>query len=224
MSNIIASSQLQREGMTVFNGAGLSFVKNSHAYERLPYCLVPTAYATVPQHMADEVVVEMNETDVADADVLRIYEIGYHIIPTVKEEDLEKVVGDVRSTIEREGGSFIAEGAPSMMKLSYPMSAREGDRRVEHDRAYFGWIKFEAGVESVSALSDILKPNPNFLRFVIFKTVREDTRAKMKAPTLREVKRTDTIKSAPRRAPTEESSAPVSEVDLEKALLDITTE
>ena len=154
----------------------------------------------------------------------RIYEIGYHIIPTVKEENIEKIVGEIRSAIEKDGGSFIAEGAPSLMKLSYAMSAREGDRRVEHDRAYFGWIKFEAGMEIVVALSEMLKKDPSFLRFVIFRTVREDTRAKMKAPTLREVKRTDTIKSAPRRAPTEESAAPVSEVDLEKALQDITQE
>jgi len=54
--------------------------------------------------------------------------------------------------------------------------------------------------------------------------VREDTRAKMKAPTLREVKRTDTIKSSPRRVPTEGSTAPVSEEDLEKAIQDITSE
>ncbi len=43
----------------------------------------------------------------------------------------------------------------------------------------------------------------------------------MKAPTLREVKRTDTIKSSPRH---EEVSAPISEADLEKALQDITTD
>lgn len=173
--------------------------------------------------MIDEEVMEVNETG-ANSDVLRIYEIGYHIIPTVKEEDLEKIVGEVRSAIEKEKGSFIAEGAPSLMKLSYPMSAREGDRRIEHDRAYFGWIKFEAGARSATIISDLLTSNPNFLRFVIFRTVREDTRAKMKAPTLREVKRTDTIKSTPRRAPTEENAAPVSEADLEKALQDITVE
>ena len=40
----------------------------------------------------------------------RIYELGYHIIPTVKEEDVEKIVGGIRSVIEKAGGSFIAEG------------------------------------------------------------------------------------------------------------------
>ncbi|KKW09402.1 MAG: hypothetical protein UY44_C0002G0042 [Candidatus Kaiserbacteria bacterium GW2011_GWA2_49_19] len=166
----------------------------------------------------------------------RVYEIGYHIIPAVKEEDIEKTVGEIRKAIESshpkddrpsEGAgktTFIAEGAPSLMKLAYPMSVREGEKYTEYDRGYFGWIKFEAPATIVSTLNDALKSNTNILRFVIWRTVREDTRAKIKAPTLREVKRTDTIKSTPRRAPAEEVAAPVSEEALEKALQDITQE
>jgi ribosomal protein S6 len=154
----------------------------------------------------------------------RIYEIGYHIIPTIKEEDVEKIVGNIRSIIEKAGGSFITEGAPSLIKLAYPMSVREGEKYTEYDRGYFGWIKFEAPASIVAVLNNALKINPSILRFVIWRTVREDTRAKIKPPAMREVKRTDTIKSAPRRSHAEESSAPVSEADLEKALKDITTE
>lgn len=158
-----------------------------------------------------------------ETDSLQIYEIGYHVIPTVKEEDLEKVVGTLRSAIEKEGGTFITEGAPSMTRLAYPMSIREGEKHAEYDRGYFGWIKFEAKPAAAAALTVTLKANGNFLRFIIWKTIREDTRAKMKAPTLREVKRTDTIKSTRVRA-AEGTAAPVSEVDLEKALQDITAE
>src|SRR3989338_692451 len=156
----------------------------------------------------------------------RIYEIGYHIIPTVKEEDIEKTVGEIRKVIESsvEKTAFIAEGAPSLMKLAYPMSVREGEKYTEYDRGYFGWIKFEAPASIVAVLNNALKTNPNILRFVIWKTVREDTRAKIKPPAMREVKRTDVIKSTPRRAVTEEVAAPVSEEDLEKAIQDITTE
>ncbi|MBI4129044.1 MAG: 30S ribosomal protein S6 [Parcubacteria group bacterium] len=154
--------------------------------------------------------------------VSRIYEVGYHVIPSVAEENLEKVVGGIRATIEKAGGSFIAEGAPTLTKLAYPMEAREGDRRVSHDRGYFGWVKFEAPVAIADMLEEALKADANILRSIVFRTVREETRARMKAPTLREVKRTDTIKSSPRRP--EEESAPISEVDLDKALQDITTD
>jgi len=152
--------------------------------------------------MADEAVVDAVETG-SGADDLRIYEIGYLIVPSVKEEDLEKIVSTVRTEIEKAGGSFIAEGAPSMTRLAYPIAVRQGDRTEEHDRGYFGWIKFEAEIAAVRSLEESLKLK-DILRFIVFRTVREDTRAKMKAPTLREVKRTDTIKTT-RRA--EESAA-----------------
>lgn len=157
-----------------------------------------------------------------DAGVSRVYEVGYHILPTTKEEDLDKIVGSARTIIEKAGGSFIAEGAPALTRLSYPMSIREGEKHIEYDRGYFGWIKFEADVAIVKVLDESLKKNPSLLRHIVFQTVREDTRAKYRAPQLREVKRTDTIRAAPRRA--EESAAPVSEEQLEKALEDITAE
>jgi ribosomal protein S6 len=153
--------------------------------------------------------------------VLRIYEVGYHIAPSVKEEDLDKVVASVRAVIEKEGGSFIAEGAPSLTKLSYEISGREGGKRVDYDRAYFGWLKFEAPVSVAAALEEALKGDTSILRHIVFQTVREETRARLKAPTLREVRRTDTLKPAVKR---EESTAPVSEAELEKALQDITAE
>ncbi len=172
--------------------------------------------------MADETVVDMNGTDSAEEVVLRIYEVGYHIVPDTKEEDLDQVVAGIRSVVERGNGSFIAEGAPSLMKLAYPIFVRTGEKTAEYDRGYFGWIKFEAPVAVVQMLDAALKQSKDVFRFIVFQTVREDTRAKMKAPQLREVKRTDVIKQAPRRV--EEASAPVSEEDLEKALQDITTE
>lgn len=170
--------------------------------------------------MTDEVLSEETSSD--SESVARIYEIGYTIVPSVKEEDIEKIVGTIRSEIEKKGGSFIAEGAPSMIRLAYAVAAEEGGKRVEHDRAYFGWIKFEGIVETARELEELLKHNANVLRSIVFRTVREDTRAKMKAPQLREVKRTDTIKTIARRP--EEVAGPVSEEELEKALSEITND
>ena len=155
--------------------------------------------------------------------VTRVYEAGYTIVPTVKEEDVEKVVTSIRSEIEKLGGTFIAEGAPSLIKLSYAMDKREGERLVGYDRGYFGWLKFEASTDSAAKLMAVLNANKEILRSIVFKTLREDTRAKFKAPTLREVKRTDTIKASPRAVASEEKEA-VSEVDLEKALETMTQE
>lgn len=171
--------------------------------------------------MAEEMGTIANET--SDTEVVsRIYEAGYHVIPTVSEDQVEKIVGEMRAIIEKAGGSFIAEGAPALTKLAYEMDAREGDKHVSHDRAYFGWLKFESPVEGVHLLDAALKTNQSILRHIVFQTVREETRARMKAPTLREVKRTDTIKPTARRE--EQAAGPVSEEELEKALQDITKE
>lgn len=172
--------------------------------------------------MAKDIVAENDAKDTLEAGELRIYEVGYHIIPTVKEEELDGVVGKIRALIEKAGGSFIAEGAPVQMKLSYPMSIRENERHSEYDHSYFGWLKFEAPVEAALALEKALQADMQILRSIVFRTVREETRARLKLGTLREVRRTDTIKAPVRRV--EEVSAPVSEVDLDKALEELTTE
>ncbi|HUO50476.1 MAG TPA: 30S ribosomal protein S6 [Candidatus Paceibacterota bacterium] len=170
--------------------------------------------------MAEKAVAKHAESDV-EPGLSRVYEIGYHVAPVVKEEDVEKVVAEIRAAIEKVGGSFITEGAPSLTRLAYEITGLEGGKRVEYDRAYFGWLKFEAPAAAAKELDESVKGNKSILRHIIFKTVREDTRAHIKAPTLRTVARTDTIKTAPKR---EENAAPVSEIDLDKAIEDITAE
>ena len=171
--------------------------------------------------MAEEVQATV-ENDMQETAASRVYEVGYHIIPTVKEDAIEGIVGSIRAVIEKAGGSFIAEGAPVQMKLSYPMVAREGDKNVEYDRGYFGWIKFEASVEASESLGESLTADRNILRHIIFRTVREETRARMKIPTLRDVRRTDAIKAPTRHV--EDTTIAVSEVDLDKAIETLTTE
>lgn len=151
--------------------------------------------------------------------ILRVYEAGYHIVPQTKEEELDTVVAQVRAVIEKAGGSFISEGAPALLKLAYPMMTREGDKNVEYDRGYFGWLKFEAPGEVVEDLREFFAGSRDIFRSIVFKTVREDTRAKLKGPQLREVKRGETLKPTVRK---EEAAAPVSEADLDKALETIT--
>lgn len=151
--------------------------------------------------------------------VLRVYEAGYHIVPHTKEEDLDGVVAEIRSIIEKAGGTLIAEGAPALMKLAYPMTTREGDKNVTYDRGYFGWLKFEAPTEVTEALKEYFAGTRAIFRSMTFKTIREDTRAKIKLAPMREVKRGEALKPTVRK---EEAAAPVSEADLDKALETIT--
>ena len=170
--------------------------------------------------------VKAPETD-ADTSVLRVYEAGYLILPTVAEEELDGVVAEIRALIEKAGGSLIAEGAPISQKLAYTMYVNLGGKRVAYDRASFGWLKFEADGEAAEALRDMLEKNPSILRSILFKTVREDTRAVARTQQggqgmLREVKRTDTIKSTPAKGAQEGAGEEVSQEALDKSLDELT--
>ena len=154
--------------------------------------------------------------------IVRIYEAGYHISPEVKEEDLDGTISKMRKIIEKADGTLISEGTPVLMKLSFPIFKREGEKTHEYDRGYYGWLKFEASPECSEELRDALLTNTNIVRSSVIRTLREDTRAKIKAPTLREVRRTDGPKMATRRV--EAPSAPVSEEKLDKALETLTLE
>ena len=185
---------------------------------RADFDLLPMgAHDTVPRHMAEANVTMLPEIS-ADEVTSRVYEIGYHVLPTTNEAEVESVVAEVRAMIEKAGGRFLAEGAPSLIKLAYPIAGKAG----ESDRGYFGWIKFEAPIAAAEVLQEWLASHKSILRSIVFQTVREETRARFKTAVLRDVKRSDILKAAPRQI--EETSAPISEAELEKAISDITSE
>jgi len=170
--------------------------------------------------MTETVVLEENvETSAEEG--LRIYEIGYMLVPTKKEEEVEASVTEIRAMIEKAGGKFLAEGAPTLQRLSYLISVREKGKHVDHDRGYFGWLKFEAPTEVAATLEKALREMDGVMRSILFRTVREETRARFKTAAIREVRRGDILKAAPRA---EETAAPVSEEDLDKAIEGITAE
>lgn len=149
---------------------------------------------------------------------MQVYELGYHILPTVVADDLEGEVGKLRSAIEKRGGSFIAEGTPETVNLAYPMFVNYGGKQTKYERAYFGWMKFEMDREQAVALrEEDLATNAQVLRFTLFKTTREETRAQLQteqSTILREVKTTGTLE----KKQVAEEGGEVSEEALEKSI------
>lgn len=127
----------------------------------------------------------------------QVYELGYHILPTVTADDLEGEIAKIRSAIEARGGSFITEGTPEMTTLAFPMYVNNGGKKAKYETAYFGWIKFEMEhAQAVALEKDDIKPNAQILRYILIKTTREETRAQLQTEQntiLREVKTTGTI-------------------------------
>jgi len=105
----------------------------------------------------------------------RIYELGYHLIPTLAEEQIPKASGAVRGMIERISKDIIAEELPVFIDLAYQVIKTVEHKNKRFDEAYFGWIKFEAEPAGIAALEEELKKDGNVLRYLIVKTLREDT-------------------------------------------------
>lgn len=114
---------------------------------------------------------EMKDSD------MRVYELGYLIVPSVSEEDLPKKVGELRDVIEKAGGVFIADEHAKKIALAYEMIKNIANVNVRFNEAYFGWMKFECDPSKVRGIEETVARDTDVIRSLLFKTVRESTLA-----------------------------------------------
>lgn len=104
-----------------------------------------------------------------------VYEVGYLIVPTVSPDHIGKEVEAIKAVLAQNGASVISEDAPKLRTLYYKMLKVVGPVRHKFDTAHFGWIKFEAKAESAKEIDKAFKSNEKVLRFLLIKTVEENT-------------------------------------------------
>lgn len=105
----------------------------------------------------------------------KVYELGYLLVPTLSEENMPGVFGNLKELISSLGGVYISDEMPKMMTLAYPMLKVVANVRSKFSTAYFGWIKFTMDGEQVVELKSKLDFDPTIIRFLILKTVKENT-------------------------------------------------
>jgi len=105
----------------------------------------------------------------------QVYELGYHIVSTVAEENVPKEVEILKEIVLQDGGSLISEGEPKLINLAYSMTKSVADIKKVFNTAYFGWLKFETKSELMPKIKKAVDENPNILRYLLIKTVRENT-------------------------------------------------
>ncbi|MFA7285779.1 MAG: 30S ribosomal protein S6 [Candidatus Paceibacterota bacterium] len=113
----------------------------------------------------------------------KIYEVGYLLAPTLSEEEVPTIVGNLKELVSSLKGEFISEEMPKMIPLAYTMLKVVQNVRSKFDDAYFGWVKFEMDSVGILELKKKLDLDPNIIRFLILKTVRENTLAQKRFPT-----------------------------------------
>ena len=149
-------------------------------------------------------------------DTRPIYEIGFHVVPTVDEAGAAKVADMIKAAVVKNDAEVISEAAPSRMRLSYTIERATAGAREKYDEAYFGFIKFAIEREHVAGLEQILRANREILRYLFVQTIREDIVSAPRRVTFASDRlEGETIKK-PVAEP--EKSAEVSEEDLEKSI------
>lgn len=130
--------------------------------------------------------------DVEREERLKVYELGFHFVPTLSEDDVTVKFSELKSFVEKLGGEFISEDAPKPINLAYDISKTVKAVKKWYKNAYFGWIKFTLVPEEIEALEKQVKEYEPVLRYLLISTVRENTMAE--APRERNGKngRTDT--------------------------------
>lgn len=135
-----------------------------------------------------------SEAEADESSEPRLYELGYHIVPTVPEEGVGEEMSKLKDIVERHGGVFAGEEMPRSMQLAYPMSKVVNNKKSTYNTAWFGWMRFQVTPVEAEALYGELKQYETILRFILMKVEQEkkrDAPKKMKFLSNREEKKED---------------------------------
>lgn len=142
-----------------------------------------------------------------------VYEIGYHLVPTLAEDAVAAEVAKLRTMLG--DAEIITDEAPRKMTLSYVIERPGAGRREKYGEAYFGFIKFAIDKEHINGIEAALRANRTVLRYLLITTTREEI-----APTRRAVFTSDRLEGEVLKKPVavEEKAAEVSEEELDKSI------
>lgn len=116
-----------------------------------------------------------DENEIKEETNERVYELGYLLVPNIEEADLPVLYGNLKELVSSLGGISIADEMPKKIPLAYTMVKVLANVRNKFDTAYFGWIKFTMESGKVLELKKKLDLDPKIIRFLILKTVKENT-------------------------------------------------
>lgn len=109
-------------------------------------------------------------------DTLRIYEVGFHFDPTISDDKIDSALDSMREIVKSSGAVILSDNIiKEQIDLAYKMDSVFENKKRVFDKAYFGWIKFETTPESIPVIEADIKKNPIVFRFLITKTIRENT-------------------------------------------------
>lgn len=135
-----------------------------------------------------------------------VYEIGYLMVPSIAEENLGGEVTAFKDALTAKGVTFISDEYPRMMELAYEMSRSIMNKKQKFSYGYFGWVKFETTTEAAVVIKDMMDKNETFIRYLMIKTVRENTMSQKRAYKTDGPRRKQATKTDAEQAPIDEEA------------------
>ncbi len=108
-------------------------------------------------------------------DTSKVYELSYILASNISNDDLASEVAFIQDLVSKNGGDYISGENPVMIDLAYPMLKTTPTFRGKFTKGYFGWMKFEIEPESLSEIKKTLDLSSKVVRFLLVKTIRENT-------------------------------------------------
>ena len=156
--------------------------------------------------------------EVEIADRTTVYEVSYLLLSSLAIEQVSSKADEIKKKILSLGGDVFAGEEPVLIDLAYPMTKTVGVTRRKETTGYFGWMKFEMESGVINAVKKFLEESDIVLRFLIIKTVKENTllNGKMKFQKENTVKKEDELTESP-----EEDVKVTLPEDLDKSIDDL---
>lgn len=117
----------------------------------------------------------MENIIIEKGDNATVYEVSYLLLPSLALEQVPGKAAALKDALTSLGGEIISLESPVLIDLSYSMTKVVQTTRHKVSKAYFGWMKFEMGSEEVEKVKKALDIDADVLRYLIVKTVRENT-------------------------------------------------
>ena len=108
-------------------------------------------------------------------DLATIYEVSYLLLPSLALEQVPARALTLTKAVESAGGELVSSENPILVDLAYPMTKVVQTTRHKCASGYFGWMKFEMEKDGIAEVKKFLDLDETVLRYLIIKTVKENT-------------------------------------------------
>lgn len=149
-----------------------------------------------------------------DPEKVSQYEFAFHILPTVAEEEVPAVFGDLKTLIDHEGGIIMGEEAPQRFDLAYQVSKSVEGRNLRYNHSYFGWVRFTLESSKLEHLKTEIVHKDSVFRFLIIKLDRSEVARPIKFFEQKHKK----VEEDTKKEKVEEVKKEISEEEIEKSL------